>query len=192
MESEVLTPAPGQTVVRTESGHHGHHEREWDRMRWELSRDFASGVAATVHAGEEEQEDAKDTQLAIAASATATLVGFKDLTALTYQVEGRALLEAAKNAAQLGLQATTNFNAIQVEQVKNAAASVLLATQNASAVAAQIAECCCETKALITADGNATRALINSNSLSDAQARIVKLEIEKAAFFTRNVAPVVP
>src|SRR5438874_2011823 len=45
IDSTVLQPAPGQTVVATETGHRsGHHDGDNTRHGrvWEMSRDFAS------------------------------------------------------------------------------------------------------------------------------------------------------
>ncbi len=123
-------------------------------------------------------------QKQVSDAATSTLVGFKDLTALSYQIQGQALLEAAKNAAALQVQATANANAasveatknfyaLSVEAVKNASAAELRAQQIAATAAAQAAECCCELKALITSDGNATRALINTNTVEQLRAQLV-------------------
>jgi hypothetical protein len=127
-------------------------------------------------------------------AATATVVGFKDSLAVNYQIEGRALLEAAKNASAisvqstaeanaLAVQATANFNALNVEMVKNASAAELRAQQIAAAAAAQLAECCCEMKLLqkdtltaILADGQKTRDLINGNSVQELRDKIVDLQ----------------
>ena len=94
--------------------------------------------------------------------ATANVASFKDAAATAYQLSGQALLDSAKNAAALSVQATANFNALTVQATqnqydilldsqKNAAAGVLLATQLAAAAAAQAAECCCELKEKINA-----------------------------------------
>lgn len=163
----------------------------------------ASAVTAAVfHGVEEAQENYAATQKQISDSATSTLVGFKDLTALAYQVEGRALLEAAKNASalsvqadknayQLQLQAQTfsaaaqleavrNTNALSVQADKNSAAIQLQATVNASAALAAMAECCCELKELIRGDGQATRDLINAQEVGNLRDRANKAELALA------------
>lgn len=123
-------------------------------------------------------------QKQISDAATSTVVGFKDAQATAYQIEGRTALDAAKNAAALGLQATTNANllsveatknfyALTVDATKNASAAQLEAQKNASAIAAQLADCCCELKSLITSDGNSTRALINTNTIEQLRAQLV-------------------
>lgn len=249
--SEVIQPAPGQTVITTDyrdhHGHHGHHGDHHNRfdavearadfrsltneverfgtVNGDRIRDTAAAAAlaasrtdSLVQAGFGDTSDricasTKDltavagtgfTAAALAAcktsdevaavyanlqkqisdAATATVVGFKDAQATAYQIEGRTALDAAKNAAALGLQATSdanalsveaakNFYALTVDATKNASAAQLDATKNAAAVAMQIAECCCELKSLITADGNTTRGLINTNTVEQLRAQLV-------------------
>lgn len=66
-----------------------------------------------------------------------------------------------QNFNQLGIQNVQGFNAIQT-QAQNIANQVI-AGQVAAAAAA--AACCCEIKSLIVSDGNATRSLINDNTI---------------------------
>ena len=184
--SEVLTPQPGQTIVDT-NGHRHHNDNELDRviLRETLS-DFRVQSKATTDGF---------TAAALAACKTDDTVG--DVKVRQAEIEGRALLEAAKNAAAgileaakntslLGVQAadignrasverTNFFNLVQVEAVKNAAAAQLQAQVNAAAIAAQVAECCCELKEKIGADGDATRQLINGNTIADLQARLASI-----------------
>jgi len=145
---------------------------------------FDKTRGAVSHASERTTSELCALQKQLSDTATATVVGFKDAQAISYQIEGRASLDAAKNSAALGLQATTNANALSVEATKNfyalnveiaknAAAAELRAQQIAATAAAQAAECCCELKALITADGNATRGLINNNTIEQLRAQLV-------------------
>lgn len=167
---------------------------------------FDKTRATVVHGTEEAHKEYDQLQKQISDSATSTLVGFKDLTALSYQIQGASLLEAAKNAAAITLQATTNanaasvqaqnftnllqvqamtnFNALNVEMVKNAAAAELRAQTIAAAAAAQAAECCCELKELIRADGDKTRALINTNTIEQLRAQLVATQ--------RLIPPTIP
>lgn len=123
-------------------------------------------------------DDTQSVRKDIGDSRTDTVVGFKEQLATAYQIEGRAQVEAAKNAAaaalqlcekthQLSDQATGFFGQSQVEAVKNAAAAALTAATNKAELSAQIAECCCELKQLITAEGVSTRALINQNTVDN-------------------------
>ena len=148
----------------------------------------AVGTAAALAACKTQDEVAAvyaSLQKQVSDAATSTVVGFKDAQATAYQIEGRTALDAAKNVATLGLQATTNANALSVEATKNfyalsveatknAAAAQLEAQKNASAAAAQLAECCCELKSLITAEGVAGRALAN-----EIEARRVQNELQR-------------
>ena len=186
---EVNTTVPATTAHIGTHGHDG-HGRHWDEQ---VAVGFTADALAAAKtdnaiaaAGQEEQEDAKDVQLAIAASATQTLVGFKDLTALSYQIQGASLLEAAKNAAALqvqatananaaAIQATSNFNMLNIEAVKNASAAELRAQQIAATAAAQAAECCCELKALITAQGEQTRGLITQGTIDSLRAQLASI-----------------
>jgi hypothetical protein len=169
---------------------------------------------ASAHSDEENQENFMLAQKQLSDAATATVVGFKDAQAIAYQVEGRGLLEAAKNAAALSIQmqkdvdglsnqATANFNALNVQSnlmqytllldsTKNAAAATLLSTQQAASAAAAMAECCCELKAKISYEGEKTRDLISANETQDLRDRAARSEAALAAYFARNVSPVVP
>jgi len=260
MESTVLQPTAGQTVVSTdtghhEHGHHGHHDGH-DRRHWEVatdkreqtrvhetSRDFAAveksicdanGATGRSFAGVEKSicesthdlekslcETQRDSLKSFEAlskqvsdAATATVVGFKDSLAIAYQVEGRALLEAAKNANAVSvqntmyanaaaIQATSNYNLLSIEAVKNAsaaelraatiaAAATLQAQSVAAAAAAQAAECCCELKALILAQGEQTRSLFTANETQRLRDQVQALQLANSSLFARNVPPVQP
>jgi uncharacterized surface protein with fasciclin (FAS1) repeats len=153
MEIEATVPA---TSVDIGSGH-GH--KGWNEQ-------VAVGFTATALASAKTDDG-------VSQGFTATQVAFKDSLATAYQIEGRALLEAAKNQNLLAVQATNNFNLVQIEAVKNAAAAQLTATVNAAAIAAQLAECCCELKEKIGADGDATRALINTNTIESLREKLI-------------------
>jgi hypothetical protein len=149
-----------------------------------LSTGFTAAALAACKTSDEVAAVYAALQKQVSDAATATVVGFKDAQATAYQIEGRTALDAAKNVATLGLQATTNANllsveasknfyALTVDATKNASAAQLEAQKNAAAVAMQIAECCCELKALVTSDGNTTRALINTNTIEQLRAQLV-------------------
>jgi hypothetical protein len=193
-ESTVVSPQAGQAVILTENDRHRQmHGDHYPAIHaWELSRDFASVRKDVCELGDATALGFSVTQKQVSDAATATVVGFKDSLAIAYQVEGRALLEAAKNANAVAVQNTNNFNLIQIEQVKNAAAAELSARTIAAAAAAQAAECCCELKALIVSDGNSTRALINAQTEQNLRDKIARLEMQNAALFTRNTAPITP
>lgn len=149
-----------------------------------LGAGFTAAALAACKTSDEVAAVYAALQKQVSDAATATVVGFKDAQATAYQIEGRTVLDAAKNTAAIQLQATTNANALSVEATKNfyaldlaatknASAAELTAQRNASAAAMQLAECCCELKALITSDGNTTRALINTNTVEQLRAQLV-------------------
>lgn len=125
-------------------------------------------------------------QKQVSDAATSTVVGFKDAQATAYQIEGRALLEAAKNANALAVQATSNFNLLQLEAVKNAAAAQLEAQKNAAAQLALTEKCCCEAAAqaaanlaaitaTVVAEGRATRDMITANEIANLRAQLASI-----------------
>ncbi len=218
-----IVPA-GSTAVVTER--HERHEGSRHPDRWDLSEQIGTGFTASAlaaaHTDEEGQENFAVVQKQVSDAATATVVGFKDAAATAYQLQGQALLEAAKNAAAISVQsqresdglsgqATSNFNLASVQAVsnfnatqvqanlmqynilldsqKNAAASALLANQLAATAAAQLAECCCELREKIGADGQKTRDLINSITEQNLRDRAQRAETAIAAYFTGKVPP---
>jgi hypothetical protein len=96
--------------------------------------------------------------------------------------------------------------AVQALVNSNASAAMMFASQNQANVlmlfkdqsmqlaevkaslAAQIAECCCEVKGLVTADGAETRELINELKTADLRDRLHKLEL--AEMVTNKVTQV--
>jgi hypothetical protein len=149
-------------------------------------------LSSVRHGIEKGSDEFSFIQKQLSDAATATVVGFKDSAALAYQVEGRALLEAAKNFNALGVQADKNWYQTNIQAQTNASAAILLATQNQAAALAFAAECCCETKELITAEGVKTRDLIQANELVNANRRTQKAEAALAAYFAGKVVPTIP
>lgn len=147
------------------------------------------GFAETMLRGDLHYEK---TQKQVSDAATATVVGFKDASALAYQVQGQALLEAAKNAAAASVQATSNFNLSQVQAQTFAYEAQLQAQTVAAQAAAKAAECCCELKTAIVFDGQKTRDLLNSMKEQDLRDRAQRSETALAAFFAAKVAPTSP
>jgi hypothetical protein len=166
-------------------------ESRFDVMQG-LTAGFTAQALASCHSDEENKQDFFNMQKQISDSVTSTFVGFKDLTALSYQVEGRSLLEAAKNASALAVQADKNWAATNLQAQVNSAASTLLATQIAAQAAKEAAECCCELKEKIGAEGQKTRDLINSINEQNLRDRASKAEASLAAYFAAKVCPVLP
>ena len=180
MEIEATVPATS-VEIGSKSGHHGWHERGWNEQ---MAVGFTASALASANTDLESQENFGSVSKQVSDAATATVVGFKDQAATSYQIEGRSLLEAAKNANAVAVQNTNNFNLVQIEAVKNAAAAALEATKNAAAaylqgsqstaaILAAQAECCCELKELIREDGDKTRALINDNEIQRLRSQLV-------------------
>lgn len=103
MESAVLSPAPGQTVVAIEEGRHGNGNEIWRSESRTTQREILAGVAA----------GAKD-----------AAVGFKDGLVTAYQVEGRQAVAAEKHAGDASVQAEKLAAAgiLQAEKLASAAA----------------------------------------------------------------------
>lgn len=73
-----------------------------------------------------------------------------------------------------------------------AAHQALLSERLAAEAAAKAAECCCELKEAVRADGDRTRALINSITEQNLRDRAAKAEAGLAAYFAAKVAPTTP
>lgn len=157
-----------------------------------IGDDTARVLSAVTHGTEEAQENYARLQKQVSDNNTATALGFKDAQALAYQVEGRALLEAAKNANALGVQADKLWYQTNLQAQTNAAAAVLLATQNQAAILAAQAECCCELKEKITAEAVETRALINTIESNRIRDELASCKAQNAAYFARGIPPVTP
>ena len=110
----------------------------------------------------------------------------------------------AQNFANLAsVQATSQFNALNIQTVMNASAVALqnqtIASaaqldrqQIAAAAAAAAAECCCELKEAIGAEGQKTRDLMNATTENNLRDRAARSEAALAAYFAAKVAPTSP
>jgi hypothetical protein len=72
------------------------------------------------------------------------------------------------------------------------AAQALLSEKLYAQAAAKAAECCCEIKELVRADGDRTRALINELEHDRLRDKADKAEAALAAYFAAKVSPVIP
>lgn len=216
MESTTVTPQPGQTVVMTDHDEHGHHRGHHDHSDWDrtILREQAAGFREAASARNEQTRDTLDTrhdlsqisERGFSASALASChlsekvaqaskeaaVASKDQLVTAYQIEGRSQVQAEKLAAAAVLQAEKLAAASVLQAEKLASAAALQAQQIASTAAAQLAECCCELREKITADGNSTRAVLESNERERLRDRAARAEATLSAYFTRAVPPVVP
>lgn len=75
---------------------------------------------------------------------------------------------------------------------KLAAHQQLLSEKLAAQAAKEAAECCCEIKQLIGADGQKTRDLINAQEVDRLREKNLRVENQLAAYYARNAAPVFP
>jgi len=187
--NELVQGAACHTDQIVQAGFGGVHDRLCDstgRIVGAVDRGAVAAALAACKTGDEIAAVYASLQKQLSDTATATVVGFKDAQAISYQIEGRASLDAAKNAAALGLQATTHANAISVEATKNfyalslenqkfASAAELRAQQIASTAAAQAAECCCELKALIIEQNTATRAQAADFRMRDLESQLARI-----------------
>jgi hypothetical protein len=123
-------------------------------------------------------------------------------------------VQSQAQTASLGVQATSNFNlaSVQAQTIANLASvqavqfandadisrqkfayeGQLQAQTIAAAAAAKAAECCCELKTAIIADGQKTRDLLNSITEQNLRDRASRAEASLSAYFAAKVAPVVP
>jgi hypothetical protein len=105
---------------------------------------------------------------------------------LATTIGNAASVQATANYNGLTVQATSNFNqtTVQLERVRaeleaktaaGFAAATLLAFQNKSDSDAKAAACCCELKALILEQGNATRAQAADFRMRDLESRLAAI-----------------
>lgn len=110
---------------------------------------------------------------------------------LSTTIGNAAQVLATSFANQASVQATSNFNllTVQLERTRaeldakvaaGFAAATLLAFQNKADSDAKAAECCCELKALITAEGVASRALANEIEARRTQNELQRLQTQVA------------
>lgn len=133
----------------------------------------AAQVLATTFAGQA-RDDA--TRNANAASVQAT-GNFNLLTTQGTQNTYQVLLDAQKNATADQIEQVKNHNAVMLklcecchETQQGFQAAQAQADRLAAVAAADAARNACDIKQLITADGNATRALINQNTIDELRA----------------------
>lgn len=157
-----------------------------------LAKDICESDAKTAHYFKElslqvckAEDGVKDslntgftaTQVSLVTGFKDTEIAFKEAQGLAYQIEGRS-----------ALLATTNQGATMLEMAKNQAATMLAFCQASK----EAALCCCELKALVTSDGNTTRALINSQETDRLRDRANRAENAINAYFSAKVPPITP
>ena len=176
----------------TGDGHyrrHEYHDRDDHRVEWAtLREDLVMGRAdalAHAHTDEEIAESFGDVKVAISES------------------KNSMLIDAAKNAAALSVQASNIAGQAQVLAEVKSAAQLLAAQQNQAAItlqmsqgfaasAAQAAECCCEIKSAIRDNTDRVVATIEGNEKDNLRATVLSLRNEINAIYARNVVPPTP
>lgn len=177
-----------------QSGFGGVHDRLCDatgKVIHEIDRHGDAAALAACKIGEgiadvkfHGMETAKDQIIA-------QNVGFSAQSVLSQTIGSAATVLATSIGNQLSNQATANYNGttVQLERVRaeleakvaaGFAASTLLAFQNKADSDKQAAECCCELKALITAEGVSTRALANEIEARRTQNELQRLQTQVA------------
>lgn len=134
----VVTPNPTSTVVTSESDRHRHH-----------GHDGLTGKDAAF------------------LNSQFTLESFRALTD-TVNRNARDIevnVEKSGRAGELATERSAAENRMFILQGQKEAA--LAAATNTAAILAAQAECCCEIKELVRADGQATRDLINSVNMQN-------------------------
>ena len=178
------------TVDTMSDGHFRRHEHHDDqRVDWATMREvLVTGRAdalAHAHTDEELAESFGDVKVAISES------------------KNSMLIDNAKNAAALSVQAANIAGQAQVLAEVKAAASLLAAQQNQaqltlqisqgfSAAAAQNAECCCDLKTAIRDQADRVIATIDGNEKDDLRTEVATLKGTINALFARNAAPSEP
>jgi len=100
--------------------------------------------------------------------------------------------ETEKRGYETQKELLKGFSESELRADRHAAAQALLSEKLAAQAAAKAAECCCEIKEKIAADGQKTRDLINSITEQNLRDRAAKAEAGLAAYFAAKVPPTVP
>jgi hypothetical protein len=154
----VLTPMPGQTVVSSDDNddrrnrgyeHHEHRENFDKREHWI-------------------DQQILDNRKAISADNTVIQTN-------QFAIEGRSLVEAAKNAAAQILESAKNTAALDVQAEKNVAALAVEASKYASAHEVQ-------------AEKLAAASLVNSLTLNSATNVLIQTKADAATMFAAQNA----
>lgn len=99
---------------------------------------------------------------------------------------------AQDKRAEYELRNMSQFKDQALLSEKLYASQALLSERLAAQAASKAAECCCEIKELVRADGDRTRALINDLEHDRLRDKAEKAESALAAYFSAKVSPVVP
>jgi hypothetical protein len=139
-------------------------------------------IAEVSHQGEEATENFATVFSKIDCANKDVLLGFKDVVALNYQIEGRSVLESAKNFNAVSVQADKNFAQLQLQAQMNTSEARLAAQIAAAEARAAAQACCCDLKELIRSEAGTTRALINDQNTDRLRDRATRAESRLDSF----------
>jgi hypothetical protein len=173
-------------------GFGGVHDRLCDAkadLTTALTAGFTAEALADCKLSDEIAESKLQTAIGFKDSIIANNVGFSAQSVLSTTIGNAASVLANSIGNAASIQATNYFNqtTVQVERVRaeleaktaaGFAAVALLAFQNKADSDAKAAECCCELKALITAEGVAGRALQNEIEARRTQNELQRLQTQ--------------
>lgn len=187
--SDVIIPPStvGTTGIITDRNNHHHHGHPIDTAHFFNSQ---AHVIAAVAKGEvaTEKTGAASTLATNVASGTLGVAIEKTSAAnqLATNVGSQAVLNLVlqqSNAASVQAEKIAAANQLTTEKI--GAAAALLAVQNQAAALAQAAECCCELKELIRADGEKTRDLVAGINAANLATQLVDAKQEILALRVR-------
>lgn len=115
------------------------------------------------------------------ASNLASCQGFSGVVNATNQ--GFAGLQNTITNGNAGIQQSLcqGFGGLNTAVLTSSKDAALLNCQSTSAITSAIDQCCCKTQTAIHAEGEATRALIQQNYISDLQTKLCDAKAENAA-----------
>ena len=162
----VLTPMPGQTVVSSDDNddrrNRGYEHREnFDKREHWIDQQIL------------------DNRKAISADNTVIQTN-------QFAIEGRSLVEAAKNAAAQSLESAKNAAAQILESAKNTAALDVQAEKNAAALGVQAEKLSASRE--VQAEKIAAASLVNSLTLNSATNVLIQTKADAATLFAAQNA----
>lgn len=200
MSTTLLPPNAERTGFYSHDGHHGHHGHDDALADLIQSNHISDGHRAL---GGQIADAARDTVDAIRDGIDATnQIGNLNLQSsernggetrsAVFQAAGTVKDQAAANANQaardfanqnreiceIRSELAQEFGTTRLEAAKQHAEIQLEMCKQHADLAAKMAECCCETKELVRSENAATRQLMQSNLVDDANRRTASAERE--------------
>lgn len=146
----------------------------------------AAGILATERTAAATQlatertaaQNAAAVALGFATNASAQQAGYAAIELGQVKGFGDASVQATMFASASALAAATNTQTILRSQEVASAATALAFAVNTAAIQAKLAECCCESKALVLAQSNEVKALINAQDQRRSDRELVQANAE--------------